>query len=100
MAQVLIIDDCSRTLDLFRAHLTTSGHQVTVAETLAEGLEAVDSGIFEIVYLNPRMPDGNGLDWLARIAEKPSSPEVVILTGAKNPDEAERAFRQGAWDYV
>jgi two-component system NtrC family response regulator len=46
------------------------------------------------------MPDGNGLDYLPSLREASSSPEVIIITGAGDPDGAELAIKSGAWDYV
>ena len=46
------------------------------------------------------MPDGNGLDAIGEIRRTPSSPEVIVITGWGDPDGAERAMRQGAWDYI
>ena len=46
------------------------------------------------------MPDGNGLDLLPKIHELPSQPEVIIITGLGDPDGAEIAIKNGAWDYI
>jgi two-component system NtrC family response regulator len=46
------------------------------------------------------MPDGSGLDILPAIRGTPSSPEVIIITGFADPDGAELAVKNGAWDYI
>jgi two-component system NtrC family response regulator len=45
------------------------------------------------------MPDGSGLEYLPRIRQASSAPEVIIMTGEGDPDGAELAIRCGAWDY-
>jgi two-component system NtrC family response regulator len=100
MAKILIIDDRTTPADPLCLHLNEAGHQVTCTEDLAEGLQKAGLGLFEVVYLNPKMPHGQGIDALAKIVEKRSHPEVIILTEAANPDEAEQAIQHGAWDYV
>ncbi len=100
MTDVLIIDDeehISRTL----ADVVDSlGHQATFATTLEKGLEAAQGGKYAVVILDVRLPDGNGLEALPRFRAVESEPEVIILTGIGDPDGAELAIRNGAWDYL
>jgi two-component system NtrC family response regulator len=35
-------------------------------------------GLFDVVFLDVRLPDGNGLDWLPRIQQPPTAPEVTL----------------------
>jgi two-component system NtrC family response regulator len=81
-------------------HLKGEGHDVTYALTLEDGLNRGVSGAFDIVFLDVGLPDGNGLEALPGIRELPSLPEVIIFTGAADPDGAELAIKSGAWDYV
>jgi two-component system NtrC family response regulator len=46
------------------------------------------------------MPDGNGLEIVPKIKATRSSPEIIVITGLGDPDEAEFAIRTGAWDYL
>ena len=75
-------------------------HKVRCTHILREGLMAVRSESFDVVFLGVRMPDGNGLDVLPKILETPSSPEVIIISDSGDPDEAELAIKSGAWDYI
>jgi two-component system NtrC family response regulator len=100
MAKVLIIDDqITSSHELYR-HLQNLGNQVTCSNTLSEGFRQANSGSFDVVYLNPRMPDGDGLGWLPKMLAVSSRPEIIILTDSANPDEAELAIQHGAWDYI
>jgi MinD-like ATPase involved in chromosome partitioning or flagellar assembly len=47
-----------------------------------------------------RLPDGNGLEVLPNIQGMPSAPLVIIITGAGDPDGADLALKNGAWDYI
>ena len=76
------------------------GHNAEYVSTLKAGLNKVSSGAFDVVFLDVRMPDGNGLEILPRIREIPFPPEVIIMTGAADPDGAELAMKSGAWDYI
>jgi two-component system NtrC family response regulator len=80
--------------------LSRLGHEVSSAHTLDDGIQRATSGKTDLVLLDVRMPDGNGLDALPRIRAFPESPEVIIITGLGDPDGAELAIKSGAWDYI
>ncbi len=100
MASVLIVDDDKNLCDVLARLFAREGHDVTSALSLAEGAEKAHSGVFDVVFLDVVFPEGDGLDVLPHIQQSPSAPEVIIMTGAGNPDGAELAMRCGAWDYV
>ncbi len=100
MARVLIIDDDKDLCDMLSDITEDMGHSTMTALTLAHGLREALSGAFDVVLLDVRMPDGNGLDVLPKIMELSPNPEVIIITGAGDPDGAELAIRSGAWDYI
>ncbi len=100
MARILIIDDDESMCYSLSRMVRRMGHETSCAQTLAEGIEKARSDAFDVVFLDVRMPDGNGLDVLPKIQEAPSSPEVIIMTGFGDPDSAELAIKSGAWDYI
>jgi MinD-like ATPase involved in chromosome partitioning or flagellar assembly len=100
MANILIIDDNEIFCEMLSEMVKDLGHEVSCAYTIKDGLEATASGEFEVVFLDVRLPDGNGLDILPNIKAMPSAPLVIIITGAGDPDGAEMALKNGAWDYV
>jgi two-component system NtrC family response regulator len=100
MANILIIDDDEMLCDMMTTMVSQMGHSATFANTLKDGLKKASSEEFDVVFLDVRMPDGNGLDILPAIRETFSSPEVIIITGFGDPDGAELAIKNGAWDYI
>jgi two-component system NtrC family response regulator len=100
LGNVLIIDDDQTIRDALARVVDRLGHTPTLASTLAEGLRRADQDEVDVVFLDVRMPDGNGLDAIAEIRRSPSKPEVIVITGWGDPDGAERAMRQGAWEYI
>ena len=98
--RILIIDDEIGICRTLTAMVKNLGYEATSANTLKEGLKALRSGPFDVVFLDVRMPDGSGLDILPKIRETSSKPEVIIMTGYGDPDGAELAIKNGAWDYV
>ncbi len=100
MAKILIIDDDRIFCNLFYKQMSRMGHEVTCALAIKEGLNKALSGTFDVVFLDVRMPDGDGLNTLPRIKEITPSPEVIIITSSGDPDGAELAIKSGAWDYI
>ena len=100
MGKVLIIDDDQMFCEMLSDMVTDMGHGVKIAHSLSQGLADALSGPFDVVFLDVRMPDGSGLSALPKIRELSDAPEVIIITGAGDPDGAELAIVNGAWDYI
>jgi len=100
MANVLIIDDDKLISAWIADVVTRLGHHPISVHLLREGLRQVESGSFDIVFVDVRLPDGDGLESLPKIKASLSSPETIVITGLGHPDEAELAIQGGAWDYL
>jgi len=100
MAQVLIIDDEKMMCQMLSALVVSQGHEAICAHTLAEGLQQTSLRNFDVVFLDVGLPDGNGLDAIPAIRALGDVPEIIIITGSGNPDGADLAISQGAWDYI
>ena len=100
MAKILIIDDDGMMCTTLSSLVERKGHVASCAMTLKEGIELAEEGDFDLVFLDVKMPDGNGLEALPRIDASPAAPEVIIMTGYGDPNGAELAIRSGAWDYI
>ncbi len=80
--------------------ITDMGHHVTYTHTIKEGLNRAKTDDYDVVFLDVRLPDGNGLAHLPSIQATRALPEVIILTGYAEPDGAELAIKNNAWDYI
>ena len=100
MAKILIIDDDEMMCTTLSTLVERRGHAATSSLTLKEGIPLAAEGQFDVVFLDVKMPDGNGLDALQTIEASPSNPEVIIMTGFGDPNGAELAIKCGAWDYI
>jgi len=100
MATVLIIDDDKLIRDWIANVVNQLGHSSFYAHTLEEGLRKAQSEPFDIVFIDVRLLDGSGLDIIPKIKAARSSPEIIVITGLGDPDEAELAIQTGAWDYL
>jgi len=100
MAKILIIDDEEMMCATLSTLVERKKHTATSAMTLKAGVDLAGREDFDLVFLDVRMPDGNGLDALPAIQASPSTPEVIIMTGFGDPNGAELAIKSGAWDYI
>ncbi len=100
MPKILIIDDDQMLANALKMKFQMLGHNVCCAPTLEEGVREAAKGLFDVVYLDVRLPDGSGLEALPAIRKLVFPPEVIIMTGKGDPDGAELAIKNGAWDYI
>ena len=100
MARVLIIDDDKLTCKMLSNLVLNQGHEATYALTLEDGLERAAQQNFDVVLLDVWLPDGDGLEAIPGLRTLRDAPEIIIITGTGDPDGAELAISQGAWDYI
>ena len=100
MANILIIDDDQEICATLSSLGTRLSHQCRSAYSLSDGRLAVRQSPFDILFLDVRLPDGNGLDLLPELMMMADPPEIIILTGKGDPDGAELAIQGGAWGYI
>jgi CheY-like chemotaxis protein len=77
-AKVLVVDDDEHFRVLARKMLEPAGFQVEEAESVADCLEHLRSGVFDAVIMDIVMPEHDGIEVLRDI--KMSFPEIKIIT--------------------
>ena len=100
MANILIVDDDKVICDWISNIVKQLGHEPVCVHNLKDGLKKINSTPFDIVFLDVCLPDGDGLDIMPKIKATLNSPEIIVITGLGDPDEAERALQNLAWDYI
>ena len=100
MAKIAVVDDEQSVCHAFQAFLTDEGHEVAVAATGQRGLELLDAFQPDLMILDVRLPDADGLDILAQLAERAAPPAVLVITAHGTMDTAIEAMRRGAFDYL
>lgn len=97
---ILIVDDEAAQRELLAGFLAKQGHQV---QTAASGREAIDinaaSG-FDLVLLDLKMPELDGIETIERLKEIDPETCFVILTGYGTVESAVQAMKKGAYDYL
>ncbi len=99
-AKILIVDD-NEVVRL--SHLRSLRSTRCTAEAVWNGrqaLDAMEQEAFDVVLLDLRMPEMDGLDVLKAIKARWPEIEVVIITGYPSIESAKEAVRLGAYDYL
>jgi len=99
-AHILVVDDEANLRRTVARILQRAGYEVTTAGSGKEGLTLLSEHTFDLVYMDIRMPDMNGLEALKSIhAMYPQLP-VILFTGQPDLNSAVSALRHGAIDYL
>jgi two-component system response regulator AtoC len=96
---ILVVDDEQLIRWTLSSRLTDEGYKVFEAETAANALKRVREGV-DLVLLDYRLPDSDGLTVLKQIKENDPDTLVIMLTAFSNVDTAVEAMRQGAYHYA
>jgi two-component system, NtrC family, response regulator AtoC len=100
-ATVLIVDDEPVFRVLAEEALVSEGFEVRVAETLKKARAEIDRATPDVVILDRRLPDGDGIDFLKTVRPDDSSATVaIVVTAYGDVENAVEALKAGASDYL
>jgi two-component system OmpR family response regulator len=98
-AHILVVDDDVAIRELINEYLTENNFQVSVAETGADMDKVLSAEIVDLVILDLKLPDEDGLAIARRLRESLDLP-IIILTGRKEEVDRVMGLELGADDYV
>ena len=99
-ARVLVVDDNPTQAELARLFIAKLGHDVRVAGSVREGLEAARSWRPAAMLLDFELPDGDGFALMRGLAAEAIDCAVIVVTAHASMEAAKDAIRAGAVDYV
>lgn len=100
MIHVLIVDDETRLVEAFREHLTEEKMTVSTASRASEALLMLKAEHVDVVVLDIKLPDMDGVDLLMKVKQGEPTLEVIMLTGFASVPTAIRSMKLGAYDYL
>lgn len=99
MPHVLIVDDDADSAATLRELIAAPSFTVAVASTLADARKQIALQQPDLVLLDLKLPDGNGLD-LFSDPQLVANSEVALITGHASLETSIQALRLGAADYI
>lgn len=100
MAKLVIIDDEAAILELMTKLCKAAGHQVFGCTTGIDGIAAIRTNQPELVIVDLRIGDVNGLDLVSMCRDQFPNTAVIMVTGHGSVETAVEAMRLGAFDYL
>ena len=100
MIRVLIVDDETRLVDAFTVHLTEEGMKIFTSSSAREALSVLKKENIDVVVLDIRLPDTDGVELLLKLKQMEPTTEVIMLTGFASVATAIRSMKLGAYDYL
>jgi DNA-binding NtrC family response regulator len=100
MKSILIVDDDPLILKTLSNHFSKSGFEVFKAGDGREGLQRYSETIPDLVILDIRLPDVDGLEALKRIREINKKALVIIITAYDDMKTTVEAIKSGAFEYL
>ncbi len=98
--RVLVVDDEENIRNLLSQILRQEGFEVEIAADGATALRRASSGEFDLVLLDVRIPEKDGMAVLREIRREDPGAVVMIVTGYATLEMAVEAMREGAFDYI
>jgi DNA-binding NtrC family response regulator len=89
--RVLIIDDDAQLRELVREYLAPAGHDVLFAQSAEDTRRQFDQPEPDVILLDWRLPDADGLELLPELKNRWPTSEVIFVTGFASFDTAVNA---------
>jgi len=100
--RVLVVDDDFRVAAIHAAYIEQTAGFVVVgqARTAAEALDLTSTLRPDLVLMDIYLPDGSGLDVIRALLEQPESPDVIVISAARELSAVRAAMQLGAVHYL
>lgn len=100
MADVLVVEDKESLRAMLRKTLEVRGYSVDEAGDAYEARRRLQAGRYLVVLTDLRLPAGSGFDVLEAARDSDAEMPVVVMTAFGTVDEAVKAMKQGAADFL
>ncbi len=98
--RILVVDDEQLICWSFKQQLDKKGYIVFTADSAEDGLVTFEKETPEIVFIDNRLPNMQGIELLSRIKEIENNTYVIFMTAYGTIETAVEAMKRGAYDYI
>ena len=98
--KIVVVDDELMIRKALETQLRNKRYSVASAGDLKSARKILARDSFDLVFLDLRLPDGEGTDLLEELMAKADGPMVVMMTGYGSVESAVSCMQMGAFDYV
>jgi len=99
VSMILVIDDEETDRVILQRYIELAGYRVIAAANGREGIDMFSREQPDLVLVDLRLPDMDGLEILHTITTQSPNTPVIVVSGSEDMEDAIQAIRLGAWDY-
>ena len=100
LPRILVVDDEEAFRTALSTRLKARGLDAVAVGTGREALEEIKKTLYDVILLDIKMPEMNGMEALAEIKKINPFIEVIILSGHASVDAAVEITKLGGYDYL
>ncbi|MBR4771192.1 MAG: sigma-54-dependent Fis family transcriptional regulator [Bacteroidales bacterium] len=100
MMKILVIDDERSIRNTLKEILEFEGHTIATAEDGKQGLDMALNDSYDAIFCDIKMPNMDGLEVLAALAESESDTPIIMISGHGDIDTAVDCIKKGAYDFI
>ena len=98
--RLLVVDDEASMRELLQILLSKEGYEVDLATSGEEAIDLYHKQEPDVVITDVKMPGMSGLDLIREIRALNPLAAIIAITAYASADDAVRAMREGAYDYI
>jgi DNA-binding response OmpR family regulator len=99
-SKILVVDDEPSVAEILTEFFTSKGYEVISASGGLEGLSKAEKHRPDVILLDVRMPDLDGITVLRRIREVNPCVGILMMSGNSDTEAAKESLQLGAFDYI
>lgn len=100
VTKIMVVDDDPSIGELMAEFLSSEGYETLICTHPQQALDLINKEPFNLAFVDINMPEINGLDLAVCLKKEDPQCEIVFITGFGTFDNAIRAIKVGAYDYL
>src|SRR5215472_3766748 len=98
--KIIVLEDDAIVRNNLETFLRRQRVDVASASTLAAARDYLNRDNFDLIFMDMRLPDGEGIELLKFLQTRPQRPLAVVMTGFGSVESAVECMKSGAFDYI